>query len=88
MVPTASVPGGIPRAARAAATSSLDRGRLNSSSGTPRYTTFVRSGGMRRRRMTKSAVERDTAIAMSVEGASSRSAIFWNHGVSVRFACS
>ena len=38
--------------------------------------------------MTNSAVLRDTAIAMSVKGSSARSATFWNHGVSVRFACS
>ncbi len=38
--------------------------------------------------MTKSAVLCDTAIAMSVTGSSAMSATFWNHGVSVRFACS
>ncbi len=46
------------------------------------------SAGICRAWMTKSAVLFDTAIAMSVTGSSSRSAIFWNHGVSVRFACS
>ena len=35
-----------------------------------------------------SAVDFETAIAMSVYGASIRSATFWNHGVSVRLACS
>ncbi len=87
-VPMANVESAIPSACRAAAISAADRGRLNSSSGTPRYTTLVRSAGISRALMVKSAVDCDTAIAMSVEGASTRSAIFWNHGVSVRFACS
>ena len=46
--------------------------RLNSSSGTPRYTTFTFSAGIRRALITNSAVLFDTAIAMSVTGSSSR----------------
>jgi hypothetical protein len=45
-------------------------------------------GGIRRALITKSAVLCDTAMAMSVSGASASSATFWNQGVSVRFACS
>src|SRR5262249_12144717 len=52
------------------------------------YTTFTRSAGTSRALITKSAVLFETAIAMSVAGARIRSAIFWNHGVSVRLACS
>ena len=68
--------------------SSADRGRLNSSSGTPRYTTFTLLAGILRAFITNSAVLCDTASAMSVTGSSAASATFWNHGVSVRFACS
>ena len=50
--------------------------RLNSSSGTPRYTTFTFDGGTCRAPITKSAVLFDTASAMSVYGSSSRSATF------------
>ncbi len=75
-VPTAIVPGAMPSAARAAAISSALRGRANSSSGAPRYTTLVRSAGISRARVVNSPVDSDTAIARSVCGASSRSATF------------
>ena len=61
---------------------------LNSSNGTPRYTTFVFRSGMSRAPVTKSAVLCETASAMSVNGSSVRSATFWNHGVEDRLACS
>ena len=49
---------------------------LNSSSGTPRYTTFTFDAGICRAPTTKSAVLFETASAMSVKGSSSRSATF------------
>ena len=82
------VPGSIPRVCRAAATSAALRDRANSSSGAPRYTTFVRSAGINRARVVNSPVDAETAIARSVCGARILSTIFWNHGVSVWFACS
>jgi hypothetical protein len=61
---------------------------LNSRIGTPRYTTLTFDAGTLRTPTTKSAVVLDTASAMSVTGASIRIGHLWNHGVSVRFACS
>ena len=49
---------------------------VNSSSGTPRYTTFTFDGGTWRAPITKSAVLFETAMAMSVYGSRTRSAIF------------
>ena len=48
----------------------------------------VSPGGIRRALTTNSAVDRETAIARSVNGSSSSSATCWNQGVDVRFACS
>jgi hypothetical protein len=66
----------IPRSRRAAAISAAVRSRLNSRIGTPRYTTLTFDAGTLRTPTTKSAVVLDTASAMSVTGASSRSATF------------
>jgi hypothetical protein len=78
----------MPSSARAAAISAALRSRLNSSSGTPRYTTLTLDAGSCRASIKNRAVLRDTAIAMSVAGASARSATFWNQGVVERLACS
>ena len=58
----------MPSSRLALATSSAVRSRLNSSSGTPRYTTFTFAAGISRARTTKSAVLFETASAMSVAG--------------------
>ena len=87
-VPMTGASPGTPSSARARAISSADRGFANSSSGAPRYTTCVRSAGTSRARVVNSAVDFDTATAMSVKGASALSAAFWKSGVSVWFACS
>ena len=76
MVPQTKSSGNTLSSRRAAMISSVVRRRVNSSSGTPRYTTLTRSEGIRRALMTKSVVLFETAMAMSVDGASSRSAIF------------
>ena len=73
---------------RAAWTSSADRARLKSLERHAGNTTLTLRGGIFLARITKSAVLCDTAMAMSVGNSSAVSAAFWNHGVSVRLACS